>query len=137
MDGSIEFGSSLPYVESNLRYLSDDDRYSSEKPYYFAGPLIPAEEHLRTNLSCTDAKVPIMDLRGYEHKISIEKQGFEFMNRQSNVHFIRGIDEPAKIHDYISETVALVKERLGAEDCVCYSYRVQYTDLSEYILLLD
>jgi hypothetical protein len=78
-----------------------------------------------------------MDLRGHEHKLSIEKHGFEFVHRQSNVHFIRGIDESAKVHDYISETLALVKERLGAVDCVCYSYRVLYTDISDYILLLD
>jgi hypothetical protein len=112
----------LPKVTSSLSFLKDDPIYDEEKPYYCAGPLEPQQEMYRTNLTYFPTTIPFYDLRGFESQPDLEKNGFAFIRFPSEIAFDGNDNE--SVREYMLETTALLKEKLAAEKCYCYSYRV-------------
>jgi hypothetical protein len=100
------------------------EEYDTEKPYYYSGPLAPDNERLRTNLrySTVDG-IEIVDVRGVRDHLSIDKQGFEY------------IDVPPSLKDdalsengldvYLKEVTSFLRFRLKAQLVLAYDYRVR------------
>jgi hypothetical protein len=121
----------LPKVTSSLSFLKDDPIYDQEKPYYCAGPLEPQQEMYRTNLAYSSMTIPFYDLRGFETQPEIEKNGFTFIEFPSKITFDGNDNE--SVREYMLETTALLKQKLAAEQCYCYSYRVSFVCPSEVV----
>ncbi|RDW67050.1 hypothetical protein BP5796_09799 [Coleophoma crateriformis] len=111
----------LPNVTSSLSFLKDDPLYDEEKPYYCAGSLKPEEEVYRTNLNYCSTTVSFHDLRGFQSQLDIERNGFAFIDFPSKIIFDGNDNE--SVRDYMIETMTLLKNKLAAEQCYCYSYR--------------
>lgn len=115
----------LPALRSGFTYLADSALYLKEKPCYYAGPLDPQQEHLRTNLLYhRQEDIVIPDLRVQEHRLTLDNDDFEFRRnvRLAEIDLSQRKDQAVK--QYIEESVHWLKDVLTAELVVCYDYRV-------------
>ncbi|KAI0379251.1 hypothetical protein F5Y04DRAFT_290464 [Hypomontagnella monticulosa] len=113
----------LPTVEAKVEFIRDLPLYQSEKPYYVAGPLDPADEHLRTNARFEKKYVKFHDLRGHENMFSLKQHGFEFIvNSDASTGTLHNLTEH-NVEAYARDTVQLLKGLFGTDHCWCYSYK--------------
>ena len=70
-----------PATLCSFDYLSRDERYDKEKPYYFSGPLTEDQEPARSNLTYTTHDgIKVGDIRGLEHRLSLDVHGLNCSN---------------------------------------------------------
>jgi hypothetical protein len=106
----------------DLNFLRDLSEYNEVKPYHISG-IIPADhESFRTNMQFEKRQVPLYNLRGQEHKLSIEKHGFEVITVPKDISHldIKGSQK----QEYINYMTEMVKRRLGATLVLCHDCRV-------------
>lgn len=114
----------LPITTSSLRFFQDDEKFQSEKPYHFSGPLEAHEESRRTNLVlATRENVPIRDIRECVSRPRLHKHGFQFEHFPTR--FMDGLHESNVLKSYIEEVAHFVKNMEKAEAVICYDYRVR------------
>jgi hypothetical protein len=105
-------------THARLEFVSPLAKNLVEKPYFNAS--------CQTNLEFDSKVVPIIDIRGSEQETDLERNKFEFLRLKSSVQFMPDSREVelGKVHAYLLETVAWVRERLQPEFCIAYSYTV-------------
>lgn len=114
----------LPITTSSLRFFQDDEKFQTEKPYHFSGPLEADEENHRTNLVLsTHENIPIRDIRKSFWTPCLHKHGFQFEHYPSR--FTRSLHEPSVLQSYMEEVAHFVKNMEKAEAVICYDYRVR------------
>ncbi|KAG7287563.1 hypothetical protein NEMBOFW57_007075 [Staphylotrichum longicolle] len=114
---------SLPESHISLSFLEDLPEYDETKPYYFSGPLPEEQEELRTNIRYqTLNRIPLLNLRGQEHKLDVEKHGFEIIKVPESI--LRLDVRGAGRGEYMEKMAGAVKRRLNATFVVCYNYKV-------------
>ncbi|ERF72759.1 hypothetical protein EPUS_04812 [Endocarpon pusillum Z07020] len=112
----------LPVTTPSLRFFQDDEKFQSEKPYHFSGPLEAHEESRRTNLVlATRENVPIRDIRECVSRPRLHNHGFQFEHFPSS--FMDGLHESNVFKSYIEEVAHFVKNMEKAEAVICYDYR--------------
>jgi hypothetical protein len=118
MEGHLPLFDPHRTTHARLDFISPLAKYLIEKPYYNVS--------YRTNLEFVSKVVPILDIRGSEQETNFERNKFEFLQHKSCVQFTPDSREAEveKVHAYLDETVAWVKERLQPEFCLAYSYAV-------------
>lgn len=114
-------GTSLPKTIAVMDFL-DEFVFQHTKPYTIAGPLPPEEESRRTNLVTKPGSVEVKDLRGFEGHLEITKNGFEIVHRPS-IFSLKDSDDDS-IQSYLVDVTTWLKQRLDAEHCYCYAYKV-------------
>jgi len=109
----------------DLNFLRDLSEYDEVKPYHISG-IIPADhESSRTNMQFEKRnQIPFYNLRGQEHKLSIEKHGFEIITVPKDISHLDFKD--LQKQEYINRMTEMVKRRLGATLVLCYDCRVRY-----------
>lgn len=115
----------------DVNFLKDLAKYDASKPYHVSGFLPEDLEILRTNIEYqTLHHLPLFNLRGHEHNLSIDKHGFEIIQVPADVTTldVRGTQK----QEYIEELTEIVRERLYAPFALCYDSRVCRTS-SEYV----
>ncbi len=112
----------------DLNFLRDLPEYDEVKPYHISG-IIPAN-HERTNMQFEERQVPLYNLRGQEHRLSIEEHGFEMITVRKHISYL-DIKGSLK-RKYITRMTEMVKKRLDATlvlvvtaecvslSCVCF-----------------
>jgi hypothetical protein len=113
-----EYISGEPSVVSAFSYLDGPPNINNERKVYL--PPLSSPENAPTFTTIPD--VPLHDLRGKEHTLDIETNGFQFVRHSTSFHL-----NPSKkndIKEYILETTALVQKALNAESVLCYDYKV-------------
>lgn len=103
---------------ARLNFISPLAKDLVEKPYFTT--------YYQTNFEFASKVVPVLDIRGAEQDTDLDHNKFEFLRHKSCVQFTPGSRkaEVEKVHAYLDETVAWVKERLQPEFCLAYSYVV-------------
>jgi hypothetical protein len=114
---------SLPRSHISLSFLEELPEYATIKPYYFSGPLPEDQEQFRTNICYrTLDHIPIVNLRGQEQRLNVEKHGFQIVKVPAAV---LGLDvKGAGRGEYMEEMAEVVKQRLKATFVLCYNYKV-------------
>lgn len=109
-------------VKGSFSYI-DPSAYSVEKPYYFSGPLSTSEEHLRTNLTYKSVgEVPIRDLRGFEDRLNLEHNGWEYLKTPTALS--DQCLDIGNIKKYLSAATSFLRIHLNAQLVLTYDYRV-------------
>jgi hypothetical protein len=111
-----------------FRYLTDDPKYETEKPYDVVFDI--DDTNSKTNCDFTSlSNVPVVDARQQVEQLSLDTNGFVFLHRPSKTDLESLRAEVAKSHPeivdaYLQEVMALVKNEFGAEVVVCFDWRV-------------
>ena len=104
-------------------FLEDLSEYKHTKPYYISGILPKEPESSRTNIVYRKIQdIPLFDLRGEEHKLTIAKHGFQIIDVPEDIMSldVRGSQK----QEYIHRMVEYVKQLLNASFILCYDCRV-------------
>jgi len=115
-------------VTAELTFIANDAHYEQEKPYdiIFADPSDPQKSNCRFE-SVSDIR--ITDCRPHIHTFSLQKNGFQFMRRRSELPvevLSLNNDESRKLVEiYLKETISIVKEELHPEFVICFDWRVR------------
>jgi len=112
----------LSKMKSLASFFSRDEFFNDEKPYYFTGELTATEAHLRTNQAFEEHEITFQNLRDIHNQYTLEDHGVEFIHHRSNTDL--GVISDNIIAAYLSEITSFVKQKLDAEYCFCYSYKV-------------
>jgi hypothetical protein len=121
--GSLNSQPNLGVVFARFRYIEDSERFRTEKPYHFSGPLDPSEEEYRTNMTFVwHDDVAVRDLRSCLGQLNLGVHGFKFIKYDGEYSDIS--DNPSALAVYMNQMTALVQEHLAAEAVICYDYRV-------------
>lgn len=114
-------------MHATFEFLEDLDIYKEEKPYEIWAPnntsLAPSKCHFKTrNIKLISAR-ELDELEIPDFK----KCGFEWVSvpeamRLSRDEFRASND---KIDDYLEKVVEFTKEKLGAENVICFDWRVR------------
>lgn len=105
-----------------MNFISDLDLYKTEKPYNCRAEGLGE----LTNLVFEPySGIPVNDVRGSEHKFSLEEHGFTFFKHKSNV--TGDIGSIGFIKAYLDETVELLKDFFHSEKVICYDLRVSHS----------
>ncbi len=113
----------LPQSHIDLTFLKDLPEYETSRPYYVSGSLPEEHESSRTNIQYqTLHQVPLFNLRGQEHKLSVEKHGFQIINVPDEVLCLDVKGTQRQV--YIEKMAEVVKCHLDASFVLCYDYRV-------------
>lgn len=125
-----------PPTKASFTFLKDIRLYEREKPYYFAGELDPAQEHLRTNIEYEEINgVNVQDIRGYEHEFYFERDGVEIVNFDCALTSLaQGTTIP--VDEYLEEVATFVKNKCQAEIAISYHYKVFVESKSPSIPIL-
>jgi hypothetical protein len=110
-------------IEARVSFFSKDDFYNIEKPYYFSGELTPDESHRRTNQAFEEHNIVIQDIRNGEYHPTLTENGVEVIRHIPTEDLSRITD--ARIAAYLREITSFMKQRMNAEHCFCYSYKVR------------
>ena len=113
----------LPCARANFRFVKDDPIYQTETPYEAIGTLPPEEEHLRSNLKWEERDVPVHDLRQHVDSLSIETNGFEFLQPKELTTL--DWDSEKAVVDYLTSLLKFLKERFHTDDVIIYNYNVR------------
>jgi hypothetical protein len=125
MESTLPPSESLESTLASLAFFRAPPGFENEKPYYISHSLPPEYESRRTNLEYERHSIPVHGIRGHEHHLHIEKDGVQFITRQSEVEFNdTGPEEQEKVEAYLKETVKWARDLLNANFCVAYSYVV-------------
>jgi len=130
MDWPLDLTSiaTLPTITTSFCCIKRCNKYNTEKPYFFSGPLPTDQEPHRTNLEYENApNVLLRDLRGYEKCLNLDRHGFEFIDRGLLSTTQCKTEEDA--HEYMLGISEYTKSRFGAELVVCYDYSVQFPSI--------
>ncbi|KAF5236253.1 hypothetical protein FAUST_6601, partial [Fusarium austroamericanum] len=93
--------------------------YELTKPYYISGLLPQHHESARTNIQQQLLQqVPLFNLRGQEHNLSIERHGFEIVNLSDSLCSLDIVG--SQTVEYMQEMTSIVTRRLEASLVVCY-----------------
>jgi hypothetical protein len=111
----------------DLSYLADDARHIAEKPYYLSISLEPGMEHLRTNMLFDSTTVVLSNVRQVVNQFSLDEHGLEFVEL-GDIAGAGDLGTDDVMADVQMEAITLVKQRLQAEHCQCYDYRVTIPD---------
>ncbi|KAJ2983127.1 hypothetical protein NQ176_g908 [Zarea fungicola] len=111
----------LPVIIAELNFI-DSDKFTEEKPYTIAGPLPLDKESRRTNLITAPQKVPIRDLRGHLDLLDIHKNGFEIVTQKPK-NALDALPDHL-LHEHLYANNQWLLQRLEAEHCFCYAYKV-------------
>ena len=107
---------------ASMNFISDLDLYKTEKPYNCRAEGLGE----LTNLVFEPySGIPVNDVRGSEHKFSLEEHGFTFFKHKSNV--TGDIGSIGFIKAYLDETVELLKDFFHSEKVICYDLRVSHS----------
>lgn len=106
----------------DIKFLKNVPEYATSKPYYISGNIPQDQEAFRTNLQYEDVtSLPILNLRGLEQNLSIEKHGFEIIKLH---HDITGVDVTSQRDRYMAKMINIVEDRFSAILAICYDCRV-------------
>ena len=112
----------------NLSFLSDIPLYDMEKPYTLF--MQPQEAIKQSNCVFFDQNcIPVKDLRGHEHSVTLEKNGFTFLRHTSRLtpssHAFQSTrsGDPF-VKNYLEETMQLIKSYVEADRVLCFDWRV-------------
>lgn len=111
----------------DLRFLKELDEYAETKPYYISGSLSTSANIPHTNIQYQMVQhVPLVNLRGQENLLSVDKHGFEIMPVPKDIVGldIKDIDKDK----YIRRMAAALKDHLDASFVLCYDYRFRSSD---------
>lgn len=118
----------LPLSHASLFFIKPLDRYKTEKPYTWAGPLDPSQEHLRSNIELEQHdRIPVRDLRPVLSSgiLSLARNGFDIVSHQSQFTKTNdSLQNGEALGGYLTETADLLKGLLHAELSVCYNFKV-------------
>jgi hypothetical protein len=107
--------------QASIKFLVDDPRYESEKPYHLFRP--ENEGGVRTNLLFHDQNdLPMRNARGFEDQFSLRKHGFQWMVRPSSVRALPTTDQ--FIQDVLAEAIEIIEREIPADKIIGYDCRV-------------
>ena len=135
-DQSLE--ASLSKMLMCLSFLSDIPLYDIEKPYTLFN--LPQEAIKPSNCVFFDQDcIPVKDLRGHEHSVTLEKNGFTFLRYTSRLTpssyaFQSTRSDDPFVKNYLEETMQLIKSHVKADRVLCFDWRVGpiLTELGSY-----
>lgn len=107
----------LPFVEGDLAYLVPMD----EKPYTYTYDRPGITK--RTNQAFENRKLPIHDVRPLADHLSVDREGFQLLNRPSAVHDF--YDEAELRRVYYPETEQIIAEATGADRVVVFDHTIR------------
>ena len=114
---------SSPAVQHiSLEYIGDLDLYKTTKPYYVGCAAKEVPEDERTNIETVWVHdVPVHDVRGVEHTLSFEKEGFKFYVQETSLGVVFS---EAEVNTEVKSLADLLRRDIRAEKAVCYDMRV-------------
>ena len=128
-------------MEATLEFLADIPLWKEERPYqiFFKtdGAVSDSNCHFETH-----SGVHIEDVKALTWKPTLETDGFELVTThyQKNLS-IPNFEDPSKMQSvvipYLQLTRSFLKSRLGAEDVICFDWRVRslsVTALNMFVL---
>jgi hypothetical protein len=118
----------LPVTYGILNFINRN-ALQNEKPYTISNPLSLDQEHLRTNIRTIGHSVGFRDLRGFEHLLSVEKNGFEIVKFPVSVSLDNLAREGNSLENYLKECADWTKRRFNAKYCFCYAFKVFYDSI--------
>ena len=107
-----------------MYFLNRDPLFVTEKPYMFRFD-IDTDEIPLTNTSFTKySGMTVRDLRGQEHRFSIEKQGFAVLTLPREIRYEDYFD-PNAVTEYFRSLEQLLVEYLGASKVEAFRHGVR------------
>lgn len=107
---------------ASMNFIADIPLYHSEKPFNCQAKDLPGGEI--TNLVFeTNSGIPVQDVRGRQNEFTLKEHGFMFVNHESQVKSEVGSMD--FIHQYLEETIGLLKQQFQADKVICYDLRVR------------
>ena len=121
-----------PVTQCAFSYLADIEKYHSEKPYVYSGPLPPGAERLRTNIETSVYKnLTATDIRGHEDRLSLDQHGFKIRRlSQTQDELDVSKNNPEQ---YMQGLAAMMKQDPDCELALCYNCRVRPLHIEMYI----
>lgn len=113
----------LPQARSQFAYLKRLSLYENQKPYYCSIELQPEELDQKTNLDYERKDAVVRDIRGWEHELDFERDGIQYILHPTS--FILRTESRLDIEGYMKEHIDFFRQKLDAEKCICYSWRVR------------
>ncbi|MCJ1333295.1 hypothetical protein MMC10_009989 [Thelotrema lepadinum] len=111
-------------VETSMYFLNRDPLFVTEKPYMFRFD-IDTDEIPLTNTSFTKySGMTVRDLRGQEHRFSIEKQGFAVLTLPREIRYEDYFD-PNAVTEYFRSLEQLLVEYLGASKVEAFRHGIR------------
>ena len=117
----------LAVIQGGFSYIADSPKWNDEKPYYISGALSKEQEHMRTNLEYAAHTLALRNLRGHEHNLKMERNGFELVKYPPEVILSLDTEDEDRTQDYLEATALWLERRFQAEKVLCYAFRVCFT----------
>lgn len=114
----------LTAIQGGFSYIADSPKWNDEKPYYISGSLPKDQEHMRTNLEYAAHTLALHNLRGHEHNLRMERNGFELVKYPPEVSLSLDAEDEDRTQDYLEATALWLEGRFQAEKVLCYAFRV-------------
>jgi hypothetical protein len=110
-------------VYPDLTFIRDSPDLKISKPYRIVGPMLPKNENLRTNIESEVHKgVAVHDARPRKQDFSLDIEGFEFIDFESNMQVIQ--EDEASVRLYLEMIADLLKKHFNTHHVYPYDLRV-------------
>ncbi|KAH8883698.1 hypothetical protein GQ53DRAFT_830374 [Thozetella sp. PMI_491] len=126
----------LPTTVASLAYIKDLERYKTEVPYRWRGPLSAEKSHLRSNIELENrsgiAVKDVSDLIGSRY-LSLDQNGFEILQYRHD-YSDELLERQEYLQQYLGSIAGVLKRRLDADLAICFQYtfrRVTKPELGE------
>lgn len=117
-------------MRTTLKYLANDPLHEWEKPYEMFG-LTEVPENQRSNCQyMTIDGIQLLDVRDSNETFSLKDQGFKYVHHRSKCPLSADdFEKPGdalnpNVDAYLKETIAFVRNELGASQVICFDWRV-------------
>lgn len=111
-----------------MSFLAKDGLYTTEKPYRisYKSENVPNDNHVREVVD----KVPIHDLRDYEHELSFEKNGISVLDVDIDMEYNEFSDVTKIENQYCDNMGRVLLDYMGAKEVQIFDFNVRPTQPS-------
>jgi len=119
--------SSLPTVETRVRFYKLLPLHEHEKPYECEFSVDAVQDARKTNIEYDERAIAVRDVRGFERYFDLEINGFEIKQHTSALdrEGFGSRDLLEKI--YLPECVEIVRQRYGASEVLVLGFTVRFS----------
>jgi len=115
----------LPRVQSRVEFYKHLDIHQHEKPYYCNFNVGAVANAKRTNVEFEEHDLFVSDIRGFEHRFTLERHGFEVVHHHSSLSG-KEFESPKQLEDlYLSECREIIHSRYQGSQVVVFNHRVR------------
>lgn len=107
-----------------LSFLDHEDAiFATQKPFYSNMPFSKTPGASTTNIKSVQHEISIANIRGFEDKFSLDRNGFELVSHSTKFNAWKDGERLVQEHYPVMED--FLRKKLGAEEVVIYDHTVR------------